>query len=346
MLALYGLAMLGEPVLLDLQNYAKLPDLSVRNTVYVALGLAALGERHAARELYDSRIAPYIQRIAPYYRVNAGANRAEILDATSAAALLAAQLGLPESAGLHNYAVSHRFDAPHRLRDDALLLNIERLTFIYHEIYNHTNTAASITYTLFGETVTRELGHSSIGHWHSGGQFTLRIPAENMHEFTLVDVTGDVSAVSIIRTPLEDIETVENNITITREFFRAGGNQSTTTFEQGDLVRVEITVNYGARDLSGSYVITDFLPAGLVHVPNSARIVDSRNSRGWVHVTTEGQRITFFDFNSRFSRRHTYFYYARVINPGTFKAEGTLVQSFGAREYMAVGEDVMLTINP
>ena len=341
MLALYGLAMLGEPVLLDLQSYAMLTDLSVRDAAYIALGFAAMGEFNVARDLYNSRIAPHIQNIAPYYRVNAGSNRAEILDATSVAALLAAQLEMPESLGLHNYTVRHRFDAPHRFNDDALLLNVERLTFIYHEITTYTDAAASITYTLFGETVTRDLGH--------GGSFTLRIPAQNMHEFNLISTTGEVGAVSIIRIPLEDMETVENDIVIRREFFRAGTNTSANTFEQGELVRVQITVDYSARDISGSYIITDFLPAGLVHVANSARFGNRTGSSPagwWAHARTEGQRITFFDFNGRFNRVHTYYYYARVINPGTFKAEGTLVQSLGAREYLAVGEDAVLTINP
>jgi len=346
MLALYGLAVLGEPVLLELQRYAMLDNLSVRNAAYVALGFAALGDMQTARDLYDSRIAPHIQTIAPLYRVNAGANRMEILDATSVTALLAAQLGMPEAIGLHNYATTARFEAIQprsgNRRDTVqmnamMLLNLERLNFISNEIENHTNTAASITYTLFGETRTRDLRH--------GGSFTLRIPAQNMREFNLTSVTGEVGAVSVIRTPLEEMETVENDITIRREFFRAGTNTPATTFEQDELVRVQITVDYSARDLSGTYVITDFLPAGLVHVANSARFGDRSSTPGWhAWVTTEGQRITFFDHNGRFNRNHTYYYYARVINPGTFRAEGTFVQSMGAREYMVVGEDAVLTI--
>jgi len=331
MLALYGLALLGEPVLLDLQRFATVENLSVRNTAYVALGLMALGERQAALDLYNLRIAPYIQRIAPYYRVNTGEALRQIQDATSVVALLAAQLGLPEALGLHHYAA--------RRHTDNLTLNLERLAFISYEIENHTATPASITYTLFGETVTRDLSQ--------GRSFNLRIPAQNMHEFNLVSVTGQVGAVSIVRTPLEDVEAVENDIVITRQFFRAGSSVPTTTFQQDELIRVQITVDYSRRDMYGSYVITDFLPAGLVHVENSARFGprDTRpNNHRWAHVRTEGQRITFFDYNGRFDRRITYFYYARVVNPGTFTAQGTMVQSIGAREYMAVGQCVVITI--
>jgi len=333
-LALYGLAMLGEPVLLDLQRHAMLDNLSIRDTAYIALGLANIGETQAARDLYESRIAPTIQRIAPYYRVYTGTTRRDILDATSITALLAAQLGMPESMGLHYYATRHR---PGPATDP--LINIERLKFITHEIENHTGASASITYTLFGETVTRDL-------WH-GGQFTLRIPAQNMHEFNLVSTTGQVGAVSIARVPLEDMEAVENDITVRRQFFRAGSDTPATMFEQDELVRVQITIDYSRRAVTGSYVITDFLPAGLQLVPNSARFSRRDNAPGWwAHATAEGQRVTFFDFNGRFDRVHTYYYYARVINPGMFKAEGTLVQSIGAREYLAVGEDAVLTINP
>jgi uncharacterized protein YfaS (alpha-2-macroglobulin family) len=166
-----------------------------------------------------------------------------------------------------------------------------------------------------------------------------------MHEFNLVSVTGEVGAVSIIRTPLENMSTVANDITVRREFFNAGSTTPSTTFNQGDLVRVQITVDYSSRDLSGSYIITDFLPAGLVHAPFSARFGDRQNTPGWhAWVQTEGQRITFYDHNGRFNRNHTYYYYARVVNPGTFTAEGTLVQSVGAREYMVAGVNTVLTI--
>ena len=329
-LALYGLAMLGEPVLLDLQRYALLDGLGVRDTAYIALGLAAIGEVQTARELYANRIASHIQSVAPYYRVNVGANRRDIYNATSVVAILAAQLGMPESIGLHNYAM--------RNSDPTLLMNIERLKFISRELNNHTGAAASITYTLFGETVTRDLGH--------GGQFTLRIPTGNMHEFNLVSTSGQVGAVSITRVPLEDMEAVDNDITIRRQFFRAGSNTPATVFEQDELVRVQISIDYSRRALSGSYVITDFLPAGLALVPNSARFGRHDNSNmWWAWATAEGQRVTFFDFNGRFDRVHTYYYYARVINPGVFVAEGAMVQSIGAREYLAVGESAVITIN-
>jgi len=329
MRALYGLAMLREPVLIDLHSFAAVQDLPVRDVAYIAMGFVALGETQMAQRLYNDRILPYIQQIAPYYRVDTGTTRADILEATSVVALLAAQLNAPERMGLHQYTVrNHTWD---------LLVNIQQLSFIIHEIENMNDQPAIITYTLFGEEVTRDLS--------KGQSFTLRIPAQNLSEFNLVSVTGDVGATSIHRIPLEEVEVVDADITVTRQFFRAGEAVARTTFNQGDLVRVQITIDYSRRALTGSYKITDFLPAGLVHTPGSARFGRMENTQGWWrHATAEGQRVTFFDHNSRFNQVRTYYYYARVISPGTFRAEGIIVQSLGAREYLTVGEDVVITI--
>jgi len=330
-IALYGLAMLGEPVLLDLQRYLMLDDLSVENLAYIALGLIALGEVHIANFVFDTRITPYLQRITPYYRVNSGRNNAEIQQTTATVALLAAQLGLPQALPLHNYAL-RRFSCDFSKR-------LEQLAFISFIIEDFNPEPASLTYTLFGEERTIELNNHS--------HFTLRIPTQNKDEFNITSVTGAVGAVSIIRTAMEDIEPVDTDITITRTFIRERNNTPTTTFEQGDLVRVEIRVVYSGSDIEGSYIITDFLPAGLVLVEGSARVRAPErysHNRHLAHASPEGQRVTFFDFNSRFFGPRVYFYYARVVNPGVFTAEGTLIQSIGAMEYIAIGDNATITI--
>ena len=327
--ALYGLAMLGKPVLLDLQNYALAENLPVRDFAYVALGLAALGETDSAAAIYNDRILPHLQIVEPYFRIYTNSDHRDILETTSVVALLSAQLGMPERAGLHGYVA--------RNHTDELVIHLRRLSFISREIASHDDASAAITYTLFGEEVTRNLA--------SGQSFTLRIPAQSMGEFNLVSVTGEVSAVSIHRTPLDEMEIADNDITVTRKFFREGGTVSTSTFEQGDLIRVQIAIDYSATAVRGSYMVTDFLPAGLVPVSGSLRFASGSYAPGqWRHATIEGQRIAFFDLGSRFDGVRVYYYYARVVSPGTFRAEGTIVQNLGVRGYLTVGEDAVLTI--
>jgi len=330
MCALYGLAMLQEPVLLDLDGYATLDGLSVKDTVYLALGYCALGETGTAAALYDGRIAPNLEEIAPYYRVNTGVDQDDILEATSAANLLAAKLERPEREGLYQYCI--------RNRTTDILINIEKLFYIEREIQRRTDTTGSITYTLFGQEYIREL--------KGGRSFTLRIPAQSIHELQLLEVAGDVGAVSTYKVPMTEMGSVDRDITVNRRYFKANERKSGDVFEQGDLIRVELWIDYSAKAIDGAYCVTDYLPSGLEYVSGSAKI-DGESRVGYGHyryATVEGQKIMFYDYNGRFDRGYLYYYYARVICPGTFKAEGTLVQNLHAKDYFAVGEDSAVVI--
>lgn len=331
MCALYGLAMLREPVLLALDNYAMLDELAVKDAVYIALGYLALGETDTASALYDSRVAPYLQQITPYYRVNTGVDNDDILEATSAACVLATALGKPEKEGLYQYCINN-------FTTDALI-TLERLSHIEHEIAGRSGTAAGITYTLFGQRFTRELSN--------GGAYTLRIPVANMSEFELLEVTGEVGAVSVYSRPLTDTGELDEDITVRRRYYVVGGDENSTyAFEQGDLIRVQVWIDYSAKALSGSYCVTDYLPAGLEYVGNSARISGASGfGYGFYrYCAVEGRRVTFYDYNGMFNRGYLYYYYARVISPGTFTAEGPLVQNLNAGEYYTIGEDAVVVI--
>ncbi|MCL2366207.1 MAG: Ig-like domain-containing protein [Oscillospiraceae bacterium] len=327
-IALYGLAQLGAPVIQELHTYARTLNLSTSDAAYLALGLLEVGERHRAVALYEAHIAPHLQELAPYYRIIGD----DQLRDTAVVARLAQQLGLSERDGLHGYTQRHR-------RDD-LLTQVDRLRFISHEIGAVDSVAASITYTMLGQSFTQELS----GWRH----FTLRIPTMHLNEFAITAMTGDVGAVSVHSVPLEEIEAIDNDITVRRQFFKAGSRTPATSFSEGDLVRVEITIDYTRSALTGTYAITDFLPSGLVFVQDSARISEESSvsrSRAW--ATSEGQRVIFFDHNSRVRSVQTvqsYFYYARVISPGTFIAEGTIVQNLGVREYLTIGESAVIRI--
>jgi uncharacterized protein YfaS (alpha-2-macroglobulin family) len=332
MCALYGLAMLMEPVLLDLDNYAMLSGLTVKDAVYIALGYSALGETEIASALYDARIAPRLQQIAPYYRVDTGSDQDDILEATSAAALLAARLDKAEKEGLHQYCIhNHTTD---------ILTNMERLSYIKREIAKRTDVSGSITYTLFGEKHTRALGNR--------GSYTLRIPTQSINAFSLTEVIGDVSAVSIYKKPMTEIAEIDQNVTVRRRYYKANESVSSEVFEQGDLIRVQVWIDYTAKALDGSYCVTDYLPSGLAYVSNSAKI-GGMDGYGFGYgysryCAVEGQKVIFYDYNRRFDQGCLYYYYARVISPGTFKAEGPLVQNLEAKDVYTVGEDSMLVI--
>ena len=331
MRALYGLAMLKEPVLLDLGNYALQDDLLEIDALYIALGYLALGEKQAASQLYDEKIAPKLEHVAPYFRLNAGEDQDDVLEATSAAGMLATILEKPEKDGLYQYCIKNRAT--------DILTNIEKLSHIEKEISKRTDARASIKYTLFGEEFTRDLGR--------GGSYTLRIPAQNMDSFKLVEVNGSVGAVSVFKKPMAEIGEIDRDVSVQRRYYEANEYQNSSySFKQGDLVRVHIWIDYSKKSIDGSYSVTDYLPAGLEYVSGSAKIGNSPDF-GYGHsryCTVEGQKVTFYDYNGKFDRKRLYYYYARVISPGSFKAEGPLVQNLAAKTLFTLGGDVVVTI--
>jgi hypothetical protein len=343
-LALYGLAQLRQPIIDELSNYLMLEEISAKDSVYLALAYLSLGETEIANKIFDSRIVPGLEHIAPMYRINTGVDQDDILATTSAAAVLATKLNKPEKDGLHQYIM--------RNSTTDILISIERLTYIEYEISARTEVPGSITYTLFGESFTRDL--------KNGGSHTLRIPAININEFRLAGVEGDVSAVSHFKVPMTETGHFDDEIRINRTFYRVeqsgtghmGSNTgrstrtASETFEQGDLVRVEIKIDYSAKALHGAYSVTDYLPAGLAFAENTARAErDANSGRGvFSYAMVEGRKVTFYDFNSRFDREITYYYYARVISPGTFKAEGSLVRNLISADYFTTGTDTTIVI--
>ena len=112
------------------------------------------------------------------------------------------------------------------------------------------------------------------------------------------------------------------------------------------MIRVELWIDYSAKAMDGAYCVTDYLPSGLEYVSGSAKI-DKADHVGYGYsryAAVEGQKIMFYDCNGRFDRKYVYYYYARVISPGTFKAEGTLVQNLNAKDYWTVGDDGIVVI--
>ncbi|MDR2665571.1 MAG: Ig-like domain-containing protein [Oscillospiraceae bacterium] len=331
--ALYGLAQLGQPVLPELEALAGAENLKARDAVYAALSYAALGERARAEELYDSFVAPQLEVLAPYYRVNTGEDNDDILRATSAASLLASRLGKPEKDGLYAYCTGN-------FADDVLI-SLEKLSFISGEIARADGGAASVTYKLYGQEYTRDLS--------SGGSYTLRIPAARIGELELTGTAGRVGAVSVVSVPLAQspLARPDSGITVKRAYYSASGGESKTTFESGELVRVNLWIDYTGKAIDGSYSVTDYLPSGLEYASNSAKLSGEPGFGYAYHCYAQanGREVTFYDYNGRFDKGRLYYYFARVINPGGFRAEGTLVQSLSSASLYTLGEDTQLTIN-
>ena len=328
--ALYGLAMLNSPVLDNLHQFKLRSDLTVAETAYLALAFHAIGEHEIAKDIYENRVLRHIQVIGPYLRINEGDNREQIIQNTAVVARLALRLDTPESIGLNHYVINQS--------RGELIANATKLNFVISQLNSFSDEEASITFALFGESVTHDLS--------KGQAFTLKIPTSDIHEFNITNVTGDVSAVSVTHVPRHTIEdntdTAYSDIILTRRFINAETGEESETFNYDDLIRVEFILSRSRHSYRMDLIINDFLPSGLIFT----QIGENQYDPNWVWADVEGQKVTIRVqswMRVGYAEYH-FHYYTRVINAGTFKAESTIVLRWNGYDYAAIGADSVVTI--
>lgn len=315
--ALYGLAVLKEPVLLSLEKVALTDNLSAKDLAYISLAYYELGDISTAEQLYNERIYPLIEEFTPYYRINTGGDKDDILETTSLCAYLAAKLKKPESEGLYEYCASNY------AKD--ILLNAEKLMFISTQIENTNTEPGKLTYSLNGETKTIT--------FENGSSYSLSLLPSQLADLKITGVEGAVSAVSIFKEDIMDTNTVDDDISIRRTYmFSNGVPLSSNTLKQGDVIKVRLEWNMSNAAFDGVYEITDYLPSGL----------KPYNS----YYNTEGQKISFYIYNSTYWQNRNYIeYYARVISPGTYTAQGPVIQGKSSRDNINFGKTETVVID-
>jgi len=119
-------------------------------------------------------------------------------------------------------------------------------------------------------------------------------------------------------------EAEDKYLQVRRSFLtRNGGNISSNTFRQNDLIVVRLTVKTLGGVKADNVVITDLLPAGLeIENPriNAARDMDwIKDANKPDYFDVRDDRISFYtDLNSNQSEK-TFYYLVRAVTRGTFK---------------------------
>ena len=97
LLALAGLAGLGDPVMPAIQAATADPALTDHERLMLGLGAVALGDAATARSVAATLIAERGQRIGDQARLRVGTSGREITEATTLMAILSAWLGDPRA---------------------------------------------------------------------------------------------------------------------------------------------------------------------------------------------------------------------------------------------------------
>ncbi len=328
--ALWGLAALDEPVLVQINSMYGLEDISLKARLYLGLALWELGDSSKARKVFQDIVRNHGEVKKPYTIINSGGDRDDALELTALAAALGARVGAPESGAMFNY-----------VRDNStkdILVYLEELIYLSSALSGTDVRPVSFAYMLGDERVEKEL--------ESGRSYQILLHPGNIHDFRVVDVKGDVGLACIYddEFKVEDTEESED-IVITRRYI-VNGN-SVSMFGENDLIKVEIDCKFGDKALDGRYQITDFLPSGL-------KILAAPYSRGlgYSGVTypyeINGQKVSFYLYNYEKRYRHLkrppVVYYARVVSKGEYRAQGALIQNLKAGGEIKMTEEERIII--
>lgn len=335
--ALYGLSVLREPVLIHLAKKSRTLNLNAKDYIYIALAYAEFGEKPVAEKIYAEKIQPLLKNLSPLYMVDTGKDRDEVLEATALCAYLASKIDRPEKDGLFEYTKSNY--------GIDIVVNPERILYILNETEKTVYKPSAVSYTWQGKTYEHKLEYGNV--------HAITVPASLIKDFRINKVSGNVSAAMIYKTsePFEAMN--DGSVKIERNYASVfGRGLNTNRISSNDVVRVELNVEFSPKSLEGSYVIEDFLPAGLKPLDNPfAYNSEAYNEQDLYHPVIDKQKVTFtiYNYTDRENPNKTVnrkiVYYARVVSPGKYNADGPTAKPLNSDRYVFKGQRVQIEIN-
>ncbi len=336
--ALYGLAVLREPVLLEIGKAASVNNAGLKNLLYLSLAYCELGEEPQAKRLYDEKISAYVKRSGKYSWIDNGRDKDDVLETTALGLMLSTYIDNEDGEDGEDGEGFYKYCLENRTND--ILINMEILAYIKNQIETADTVTGSFTFTYMGKTEKVVL--------EQGRMVSKDIPSANISDFVIDKVEGNVALVSIFKQPPTGLETPDSKISVSRSYFNLKG-EKTNTFKQDDVVKVQIEFDFDAKAIDGSYEITDYLPSGLKPIENTWIYPKTADFRDAWYGKIDGQKNTFYVYHS--GKYHEYkdynkiTYYARVISTGTYTAESTIIQGVGNTAGINQGVREILTIN-
>lgn len=320
--ALFGLANAGEPVLTDINVMLAIPDLDPMLKVYLARGLASLGAKQYARDLFANLLTSYAQEEGPYVKMALGDDSEKIAEATYQMAVLGAHVDAPEAIKLLRYALENE--------TNLNIHTLEWIAYLDEALQKANNDAVSFQYTLNGETkdVTIEKDKT----------FSLSLTKEEMDAISFGNINGNVAVVVSYEVPFDPASaTLDPRISISRSY--SINESSSTTFSAGDIVKVTIAVNIDEGALDQNYTVTDYLPSGLSILTNTYRRGIHDQIQQYPYEI-KGQQNKFWAWKTDY----TFTYYAIVTGKGTFVGDQAIIQGNSVQESKNVTNQTTITL--
>ncbi len=153
LISYFGMAALGEPVMTDLQSlYTTSTDLTLEETVYMALAFAYAGDYDTANYLYEHQIKmSLITEGECSYIVGEGAIDNEL---TAAVSMLANRLSLDVAENLIRYLLDHN--------NETTLLSLELITYLSNYVMDLDGQNIFALQMATGENKTYQYSRTSV----------------------------------------------------------------------------------------------------------------------------------------------------------------------------------------
>jgi hypothetical protein len=323
---------LGDDVLLSLQDYLDDTALSVYERLLLGIGLAEAGDEAAALELERALLAEHGQQLGRWVRLwdegdDRPAQRSPEL--TALLSILAAGVGDDLVAEAADAYVA---DNP----PPETLANLQRIAYISRVIARTPAAAASFSWQLDDEPQTVELA--------PGESHRLALTAPQRESLRLSPLTGSLGVASSWREPLEPASVAEDESIVVRRSVSPAG-----PIRSSDLVDVTLTVDLGPAAVDDCYLVTEVAPSGMAPLregttwrPRRGQDADARV--GQLPWSIAGQQVSWCVWPDSRKPVQTLRYRARVVNSGSFLWEPAVVQSTRAPELIRLSETGRLKV--
>jgi hypothetical protein len=309
--ALAGLAALGQPVIDDVRSAAADPKLTSIERSWVAVAALAAGDEALAGELERAVLAADGQRLGPWVRVRTS-DAESTATTTAVLAIVAAGIGDPVAAAMDDYVAANP--------PKDTLLDLQRA--MAARSWAERTPGADAVASMRVDGATRRIEISP-----EGPAWITLTPAQ-LASATLSPVSGSVIVTTRWEGPLDVASLQDVGVTTFKRTVSPSG-----TVPVDGLVTVDYTVELAADADGSCWQVTDLVPSGLAPIWNGMDRYreDGDGEPGASGAVgpwrVEGQRVDFcVALDPRTPIQHLR-YVARVVTPGTYRWEPAVIQS-------------------
>ena len=302
LLALAGLAGLGDPVLADVRAAAAQPDLTITERVNVALAALFAGDEDLARTIEGHLLSDHGSHLGPWTRLDIGPAEDQIVQ-TARLAIVAASLGEPVAIEMETWVAAN----PPR----ATTVALERALAARGWAIRVAGAPAVAAITVDG--TRRELTVDP------GSVASVVLTPAQAGSAVIEPVSGSLLVVTSRTVGLDAGSlTAPAGMTLERTVSPAGQIGPTDTAE----VTLRVKLGPGGRD--ECWRLVDLVPSGLAPVGVGWQD-DDGNVVGPDRI--EGQRVEFCVVPDSRRPVQEFRYIARVVDPGSYAWEPAVLQS-------------------